>query len=123
MRTRLCVLALVLGGSWIVACDDDCGDAERAALEIVVVDSSTGAEICEAVVTVSDGAFEEVFDRDVECEQVPSGVFSAAPGRAGTYSITVTHPDYATPSVPAVVVPSGECGPVTQSVLVEMQPL
>ena len=124
MRTTLCVMALWACGFGIAACDDDCSSgAERAALEIVVIDASTGAEICDAVVTVRDGEFEEVFDRDAECEQVPSGVFSAASNRPGSYTITVTHPGYATPTVPPVVVPSGDCGPVTQSVLVEMQPL
>ncbi len=124
MRTTLCVMVLSVCGLAVTACDDNCSsDSERAALEIVVIDASTGGEICNAVVTVRDGAFEEVFDRDAECEQVPSGVFSAAAGRSGTYAITVTHPGYATPTVPPVVVPSGECGPVTQSVLIEMQPL
>lgn len=124
MRIRLYLVALIVGGGWLSGCDDDCSsNVERAALEIVVVDSSTGQEICDAVVTVRDGDFEEVFDRDAECEQVPSGVFSAGLGRPGTYTITATRPGYATPTVPPVVVPSGKCGPVTQSVLIEMQPL
>lgn len=78
-----------------------CGGSDTVTtygLTVEIVDSVTGEVLTDgSTVTVEDGAYVEVIHGS---EEVHDGIeparLNAASGRAGTYTVTVTHPGYRT---------------------------
>jgi hypothetical protein len=103
------VVAVALGAS---GCGDEpnpvfCTAIAVSALTVTVVEGATNQPICDAEVTVTDGAFREtlpVFPTSgTDCRY--SGPFE----RPGTYAITVRRAGYPTAVQSGVRVTSDEC--------------
>lgn len=120
--TRLIGLLVVLGAVLGTACDDPvmCTQNIQSSLEISVVDSQTGTEICDATLTVRDGDF--VFEGTRDCSSNPEHPWRVGSERPGTYEITATHPNYVSQSTVATVT-KNECHVNTMAVTLELEPL
>jgi hypothetical protein len=76
-------------------------------LVVAVKDRVTQFPICDAVVTINDGAFTETLtptDANGNCE------YSSTPDRIGVFDIVVTHPDYQDGGLSDVEVFTDTCG-------------
>lgn len=82
-----------------------CTDEARAGLNITVKNGSTGAEICDATVTATDGSYSETLQNTGgSC-----GSYAGAWERKGTYTIAVSKTGFATATESNVVVGADEC--------------
>ncbi len=98
--------------------ESSCGAGASYAVDVAVVDANSGASICDAVVTVTDGAYVE---QATVYGQAPSCEYLAGAERPGTYNIHVAHPGYAPSDVNGVVANGFDCGVYGQSVTVRLQ--
>jgi hypothetical protein len=86
---------------------------------VTVVDATSGAKLCDAVVTVTDGTYVEqatLYGRAPSCE------YLAGAERPGTYNVHVTHGGYLPGDVDGIVAAGFQCGVYGQSVTVRLQP-
>ena len=86
---RFFLLAAVLS-SGLVACGGACTDEFRFGLTVSVVDSQTGAALCNAVVTATDGSYSETLKTVGQLLNAEVGnqcVLYGAGERAGTYTL------------------------------------
>jgi hypothetical protein len=86
---RFFVLAALLSCG-PVACGSGCTSELDFGLAVSVVDSQTGAVLCSAVVTATDGSYSETLKTFAPLPLADGGtqcVFSGAPERAGTYTV------------------------------------
>jgi hypothetical protein len=106
------IASVVLAALGSAACGDEpspvvCTAIAVAALNVTVLDVSTNQPICDAEVTVTDGAFTETLPvfpgSGADCRY--SGPFE----RPGTYAITVRRAGYPTAVQSGVRVTSDEC--------------
>lgn len=86
-----------------------CSPTPVLGIAVVVKDGITDFPICDATVTITEGAYVETLRADGEgadCQYV------GAEDRPGSYTVQATHPDYAQPATfPAPVdVESDACG-------------
>lgn len=75
-------------------------------LTITVTDAATGARICDATVTATDGAFSQALDK---IDGIPDCTYFGPAERAGTYQVTVTKAGYMTATKTGLVVTKDEC--------------
>lgn len=89
-----------------------CTTEARASLAVTVTDAGTGQNLApEATVRVTDGTFTETLTA------LPgSGVYSGVYERPGTYTVIVSHPDYAQWQRAGIVVGRDECHVITEEV-------
>ena len=89
---RFFILAtVVLSGP--VACERACTTDARPGLSVSVVDSVTGALVCAATVTATDGSYSETLRTLDPLSSADGGtqcVFFGAGERAGTYTVDAT---------------------------------
>jgi len=117
-------LVLVAGALLAGACirvDPGCTPAPAPALNVTIVDAATGAYLAAgATVLAVDGSFRETLGPG---DYAPSGELATRDGvfgRAGSYTVTVSHPGYADWSR-RVDVRSDRCGVVTAPVRAELE--
>src|SRR5688572_23654555 len=98
MRMRRVVAAstttVFLAGSAMSACAPppvSCTDLFAYGLTVIVTDSTTGERICDATVTVTDGAFAETLEPPLQSETC---AYVGAGERAGTYRVEATKPEF-----------------------------
>lgn len=89
-----------------------CTMEARSSLAVTVTDAGTGENLApEATVRVTDGTFTETLTA------LPgSGVYSGVYERPGTYTVVVSHPDYAQWQRAGIVVERDECHVITEEV-------
>lgn len=112
MRTLAGSVCLAL---WLTGCGADrtpvaCAAYAAAGLGVTVTNAMTGAPICDAVVTASEGSYsEQLF--------ASSCAFSGAYERPGTYVVRATRQGFHPGEVAAVhvVMGGGECPHVEQA--------
>ncbi|HEX7663703.1 MAG TPA: hypothetical protein VF407_04305 [Polyangiaceae bacterium] len=108
----------------ILAAAQGCGEAKTCTLQavvgIVVTVQSDGGDICDAVVSIQDGTYQEtlqsVTDSDGGC------IYRGADERAGSYAVTVTREGFVPATTAATVSKdSSGCHVVPQFVTVDLQ--
>jgi hypothetical protein len=87
-----------------------CTEEATAAVNVKVVDEATRQPICDATVTVTEGSYSETLSASL-CG------YSGAWERAGTYRITIFHPDYLPRTIDGVRVTKDDCDHVIGQVL------
>ena len=117
MRRHLLALPLSLAfAASLTACEvggQPCTDLFAFGLSVTVTDATDGAAICDAVVTASEGTFEEVLQVQgdgADCVYVGAGE------RAGTYRIEAVKDGYTTLAEDNVVVGEDECHVIGEQV-------
>ncbi len=112
--------AIASGSIALMACSiptGQCTDIAEAGLTVHVVDATSGNDICDAVVTATDGAHTE----ELQLTQTSSSCsYAGAYERPGTYDVTVTEPNYATQEQAGIVVAAGVCHVVGKNVTFAM---
>lgn len=97
-------------------CDSqDCSSVALLGLSVRVQDPS-GAEVCDATVTATDGDYSEVLSAGGAAQNC---VFFGAVERPGTYIVTA-EAGGVTGTVPGVKVKSDECHVITEEVTVKL---
>jgi hypothetical protein len=89
------------------------------ALVVTVVDSASGQRLCDATVTVIDGAFTEAlrpFPGIAEC------TYSGPTERAGLYEVRVTRSGYVPANMTNVRVNADECHVIPVKLTVSLRP-
>ena len=89
---RFFILAALLS-SGPVACGHACSTEEEFGLHVSVVNGQTGAVLCTAVVTATDGSYSETLRTLDPLSSADGGtqcVFFGAGERAGTYTVDAT---------------------------------
>ncbi len=101
-RTRAIVglLAVALTG-----CGDVCTDEAHTGLVVIVTDGEGGPALCNATVTVRDGAFSEVL---TAFDDAPDCTYAGVHERPGIYRVTVMA-GARSKTVDGVEVTQGEC--------------
>jgi hypothetical protein len=87
--------------------EGECSPDPVIGLVVAVKDDITEFPICDAVVTINDGAFTETLtptDASGNCE------YASTPDRIGVFDIVVTHPDYQDGGLSDVEVFTDGCG-------------
>jgi hypothetical protein len=111
-----CFLALSaiagLGCSGVTSPEVVCTAEMRAGIVVEIHDGSTGAALAyDARGIVRDGAYADSLHPAMSSSADPHDLYAraAAHERAGTYTIEVVHPDYATWTAAGVRVEDGAC--------------
>mgnify|MGYP001437809534 CR=1 FL=1 len=102
----------------LLACgcaEDSCEDFARAALSISVVDAASGSSICDATVVATDGSF----NHELQLYKNTSGPtevcsYSGAYEQNGTYTVTITAPQYQSQTQTVAALQHDECHVITQ---------
>ena len=115
---RVACLALAALAISCSAGSGNCTDIAEAGLTVYVLDQTTGAPICNATVTATDGTYTETLQ---QTSPASGCYYAGAYERAGTYDVTVAAPGYATSSQSGIVVPSGVCHVQGQTLNFNMQ--
>ena len=118
------MLLLVLPLLAAAACQPNvlrnCIPAPSPAVNVTIVDAATGAYLAaDATAVAADGSFQETLEPG---DHAPTGELASrqgAFGRAGTYTLTVTHPGYADWQGQATA-RRGSCGVETTAVRAEL---
>jgi hypothetical protein len=116
-----CLLALPLAiavpaAEALVVPGCGCSDVAEPGLSVTVVDAATGARICDAIVTATDGSHTETlapFGAGDNCQ------YFGAYERSGTYAVEASSGGR-TGSMPNVVVTGGTCHVSTRAVTVTL---
>jgi hypothetical protein len=89
MRERGLFLVAIALCSGQISCAQTCTDDFRYGLSVSVVDRVTGAPICDATVTATDGTYSETLRilPDADVDGGTRCVYLGAGERAGTYAI------------------------------------
>ena len=109
----LSCMSVVAGGCTSKACTDEA----IFGVVLTVVDAGTGKDICDAVVTATDGTYKETFDLS---SSSPNGAapatcaYHGAVERAGTYHIVIARSGTAGATVD-VIVNRGDCHVIPES--------
>jgi nitrous oxide reductase accessory protein NosL len=113
VRLMACAMAVTLIG---VGCarTQDCSAVALMALDVVVQDGS-GGEVCDAVVTATDGDFTQQLQVDLVSPCHYRGVTE----RAGTYTVTATRSGRSA-SASDVMVEKDECHVITKQVTITL---
>jgi hypothetical protein len=115
LASKVAISVVAVG--WGVLAVPGCGCSASASpgLDVFVVDKATGADICDATVTATDGTYVEMLY--VEKLQTSHGAlghtcdYLGAWGRLGTYSVRVNETKYQPSREDNVVVSSADrCG-------------
>lgn len=118
MSARVFLCAAALAACSAPGTNTNCTDIAVAGLTVDVFDQVSGASICDATVTATDGSYSETL-------QVTPGAgsscsYAGAYERAGTYDVTVVAPGHATNTQSGIVVPQGVCHVAGQTLDFEM---
>lgn len=107
------IATLIILSLMVFSCGKDgppevaCTLEARLGLSVVVLNSQSGARICDATVTATDGSYSETltnhFGNTANC------TYSGASERAGSYSITAEKTGFAEQTQDNIVVLEGEC--------------
>ncbi len=108
------------GAAAVVLVLQGCGSRDCTSVALsglsVRVQAPSGAGVCDAVVTVTDGDHSEVLSAGVTKQGC---VYFGAGERPGTYTVTAKAGDVIG-TVPGVKVRSDECHVITEDVMVEL---
>jgi hypothetical protein len=104
------VTACIVGA--IPSCQN-CTEQLNSGISVYLVDETTRQPICNAEVTLTDGTYTETLPTDTTS---PCG-YSGAWERAGTYRVTISHPDYLPRMIDGVRVTEDDCDHVNSQVL------
>ena len=112
----VCGLPLVVLATFWVGCSSsrECSDVAVAGLSVVVVDSASGARICDASVSAQLGSKTEPLERSPG-DTSPSCAYFGAYEEPGTYVVRAERAGFIT-SQRTASVPAGECHVITQQV-------
>ena len=114
---RLACVTLAALATSCSAGSTNCTDIAEAGLTVYVLDQTTGSPICNATVTATDGAYNEVLQ---QTSPASGCYYAGAYERAGTYDVAVSAPGYTTNNQTGIVVPAGVCHVQGQTLTFDM---
>jgi hypothetical protein len=117
MLRLLLIVACLQSLSACVVVNRGCDTSAVSGIDVTVVDSSTGARICDAAVIARQGAQDEPLSQSSD----PNGcTYVGAYERSGTFDVSVTKAGFL-PASQVVTVLEGDCHVITQSLVISLK--
>lgn len=113
---RRCVSALVILSAVMPSCSTsapDCSGGGAAPFVVRVEDAGSGVEVCNAIVSASDGASSYPAEESTASSASDSSVrclYFVNPRKSGTFAISASAPGYASAELTGLAVAYDQCG-------------